>query len=144
VKIQRSILALIALCSLTISSAAHPAQVRVHVNGIKDVEGTIFIALCDKNTFLSRNCPYGMKKDPDTNGGEVTFEDIARGRYAVMVFQDKNNNRDLDWRLARPSEPWGVSVGDAKFSLRWLWPGPSFSKSGFDVDKDRAVDIRLE
>ena len=68
---------------------------------------------------------------------EFSFENIPAGVYAIIAFQDKNNNGRLDHILGLyPSEPFGFSW---KAKAKMI---PRFKDISFDVNKDtRDLDI---
>ena len=67
----------------------------------------------------------------------ASFEDLAPGRYAVTVYNDRNGNEafDKNW-LGIPRESWGVS-NNARPRLR----APGYGEAVFEID---AGEHRLE
>ena len=65
----------------------------------------------------------------------VNFDKLPMGRYAVSVFQDKNNNGQLDSGLfGIPTEKYGFSNGARR---------PNFNNSSFDFNGNMAITIRI-
>ena len=60
----------------------------------------------------------------------ASFEDLAPGRYAVTVYNDRNGNETFDknW-LGIPRESWGVS-NNARPRLR----APGYGEAVFEID----------
>jgi len=65
----------------------------------------------------------------------VTFNDLPIGRYAVSVYQDSNNNRQLDRGIfGIPKEKYGFSNGTRR---------PNFNDSSFDFSGNMTIAIRI-
>ena len=71
----------------------------------------------------------------------VTFSDIKPGNYAVSVFHDENQNKDLDQgMLGKPKEGYGFSN-----NVMGLIGPPSFKKARFYVpDGKSSIAIKLK
>lgn len=135
---------LFGLSILAIVSPAAAGQLEVSVANIRNETGTLLIAVCDAPSFLTANCPYYGRVSADASPAELTFDDVAPGRYAVQVIHDENANDTFDRNLLglpkegygfsnNPSSPFGppdfdaaaISIGDATMSadvaLRYLF-----------------------
>jgi len=112
------------------------ANVTVKVTGVTK-PGRIFVALCDKDHFMNPACPIQKSAAPSGREAALTFNDVAPGRYAVMVFQDVNGNGKIDLGLMFvPKEPWGIS--GPKVAI------PSFARNAILVgDGPLSIDIAL-
>jgi len=93
--------------------AAAPAQgspVIVTVNGIRDGQGSIRVAVCPRANFLQPLCPYVARAPAHAGATVVTIKDVPPGAYAVQAFHDANDNGVLDrnW-LGMPEEGMGFS-----------------------------------
>ena len=72
---------------------------------------------------------------------QVTFDQLAPGRYAVTVYNDANDNGrfDKNW-LGMPREAWGVS-NNPRPRLR----APRFDEAMFQLDAGaHSIEIRIE
>ncbi len=66
---------------------------------------------------------------------EIVFEDLPIGQYTVSVYQDSNNNGELDTGVfGIPKEKYGFS-NDAR--------RPSFSRCLFSFDKNMTITIQI-
>lgn len=72
----------------------------------------------------------------------LTFETeaLAKGIYALVVFEDLNNNGLLDQnKLGIPQEPFGFSK--AKLSI---FGPPSFNKASFNFPEESKIEVVLK
>ena len=72
----------------------------------------------------------------------LTFEteSLAKGTYALVVFEDLNNNGLLDQnKLGIPQEPFGFS----KAKLGIFGP-PSFNKASFNFPEESKIEVVLK
>ena len=77
------------------------------------------------------------RAEPVDGRAELVIPDLAAGDYAIKVFQDVNENRELDIGLLGPKEPYGFS-NDA----RGRFGPPSWEAVRFHFDgTDRTVEI---
>lgn len=70
----------------------------------------------------------------------ATFDELAPGSYAVIVYHDKNNNQEFDknW-FGMPREAWGVS-NNARPRLR----APLFEEASFELTAGvQSIDISI-
>jgi uncharacterized protein (DUF2141 family) len=66
----------------------------------------------------------------------VTFDKLPIGRYAVSVYQDSNNNSQLDTGLfGIPTEKYGFSNGARR---------PDFNNCVFDFNGNMTITIRIK
>jgi uncharacterized protein (DUF2141 family) len=89
----------------------------------------------DENTFPDS---YFRGEKTAVSGGVVliTFADLPRGKYAVSVYQDSNNNGRLDKNLfGIPTEKYGFSSNSGR---------PDYRKCVFNFDKDMTITISLK
>jgi uncharacterized protein (DUF2141 family) len=66
----------------------------------------------------------------------VTFADLPEGTYVVSVYQDSNDNEQLDKNIfGIPKEKYGFSNNPGR---------PNYGKSLFDFRHDMTITIRLK
>ena len=118
--------------------------IHVHVQGIRNAHGKVKAVLYgpDPNTFLVKGKKADKEREPAEEGAmTLCVAAPAKGRYAVVVYHDENNNRKFDrnW-VGLPTEGFGVSNNPSLF----LAP-PSFDEAAFEVDGDMAhVDVDMK
>lgn len=70
---------------------------------------------------------------------KVVFKDLPKGKYAVSIFHDENNNHKIDKRLIMPEE----GVGLSNFKTINFFNLPSFKSASFPLDHDKEVKIKV-
>jgi uncharacterized protein (DUF2141 family) len=126
-------------CLLLAAHAVSAATVEVHVSGAAGARGKISIAVCDRERFL-KQCAYSASLPA---GGEETVlkvHGVPRGRWAILAYQDENENGILDRNLLGiPSENYGFSR-----DARGRFGPPSFDDAAIEVKEDPTVaTVRL-
>lgn len=117
------------------------ADLNITVSNIQNSRGQIMLAVYDSRESFNGTMRYAEKVQ--ARQGEVTFRypNLPTGEYAVMVFQDLNENGKLDTDLlGRPTEPWGASMSE-KPAFR----APAWSDVCFTLPDDGlSVTIELQ
>jgi len=145
----------IAVGLLLLALPAAAGELRITVDGIRSPSGVILIGLYDSEASFDRAIELsdkeGFLNDPARVAGAalraniamtggVVFENLAPGRYAIILFQDENGNGRLDknfWGV--PTEPYGFGNDAGGF----LGP-PTFDEAAMSLDGgNKAVVINL-
>ena len=113
-------------------------KIIVKVEHINSAEGSINVAIFNsEKTFL--NTPF-LTKSEDAKTGEMIFEfeEVPNGEYTISIYQDMNENGELDKNLMGiPNEPYGVSKeGKSMFGP------PSYKDALFTVE-NMNVDLKI-
>ena len=86
--------------------SANAANLEVRVDNLHEA-GTVYAALYAGPNASWENAP-ALLASSDT--GQLLFENLPAGEYALQLFQDRNNNQRLDLsKRGRPLEPVGLS-----------------------------------
>jgi uncharacterized protein (DUF2141 family) len=122
------------------ASIADAADVTITVQGIRDDQGQIMVAVCDEKHFLGNDC-HNARAKAQMGAVVVTIADVAPGNYAVQVYQDENGNNRLDKNfLGIPTEPIGFSR-DAQGNMG----PPKFADAAVPVSNEPIrLDIKLD
>jgi uncharacterized protein (DUF2141 family) len=100
-------------CLAMIPCVAHADTLLVTVNGIKAGHGNLRIAVFDephRNEFAEGESLRGVEVPATDEQLTVEISELESGAYAIAVFQDLNENQELDRNLMRiPKEPYGFS-----------------------------------
>ena len=116
-------------CALLL--AAGPVQgatVEVRVSNVA-AKGKVKVAVCDRARFL-KQCAFSASVPAQPGETVVSLKDIPPGTWAVLAFQDANENGELDRNfIGIPSENYGFSRDAAG----------RFGPPGFD---DAAIEVR--
>lgn len=110
----------------------------IEVNGIKNNQGKIFIAIYDsEETFLNKASGIIAEiKDKKSTG---IFKGLKKGTYAVSFFHDENNNQKMDTKIfGIPKEPYGFSNG----AFGFMGP-PKFKDAKFNLDSNKKITVNI-
>ena len=67
----------------------------------------------------------------------ITFTSLTAGTYAAQIYQDLNNNKQMDVTGGRPTEPFGFS------KIAMLMGPPNFDAASFALAEDTEMKIVL-
>ncbi len=116
-----------------------PDKLEIIVNNIQVGKGSVVVDIYnnDKDFFKK---PIAIKTVKATNKSLDFSFDISEGIYAVAVYQDINENKQLDkgW-FSIPKEPYGLSN-----NYRPHFSRPSFNDCKFKVAQETTVTILLK
>jgi uncharacterized protein (DUF2141 family) len=114
--------------------AAHGAEVRVTVTGVRNGRGHVLVALCGEADFLKPHCPWQARAPAQPGAVQVLLAGVPPGIYAAEAFHDENDNGALDRNFfGMPEEGMGFS-NDAPMRFG----PPRFSAAAVVVPKDGA------
>lgn len=115
------------------SSAQQDCELVVKVENIKEIKGSMMIAIYDhQDRFLSKEV-MSADKAIERNDIEFSFKGLGEGSYAISIFQDENGNGKLDTNfMGIPSEPYAFSN-----NAKGLFGPPSFEDCKFEVKEGR-------
>jgi len=136
--ISRMVFACTVFCALTAGACA--ATVEVRVSGVAPGKGKINVALCDKERFL-KQCGYSGSAPAKGVETVVTLKDIPAGTWAVLAYQDENENNDLDRNfIGIPKESYGFSR-----DARGKFGPPGFEDAALEVkDGTTVAPVKLK
>lgn len=126
--------------ALLTSSVSSAATLTLNMNNVEVDQGEIRIAVFNSEETFTIKPSHIMGAASRSETVTVTFDDLPVGEYAVMLYQDTNNNEELDTNLLGiPKEPWGGSLnGSAVFGA------PKWKDVKFEVPESGAtIDIKL-
>ncbi len=100
-------------------------------------EGNIVLGLYTEDVFMVA-APTMSASAPVKDGKSVAvFENVPAGTYAILLFQDKNGNNQMDFEPnGMPTEPYGASN-----NVMSMGP-PSWSDSSFEL-KDQPLEMEI-
>lgn len=98
----------LAAATLCLAPPSYAADVNVTIQGLRNEEGVVRVAVCRESQFTRGTCRHTVSAP--AAAGSVTVEAIPPGTYAVQAYHDENENGELDRRsLRRPLEGLGFS-----------------------------------
>jgi uncharacterized protein (DUF2141 family) len=128
-------------CMGALCTPATATDLTVRVEGIREARGTIRLELDGSAAaWDNKEEPTALGSAPAVIGAVTyTFKGLPRGRYAVGVYHDANDNGKLDMNfLGIPKEDFGIS-NDPNLMRK-----PTFEESHVDVgDADQHITIHL-
>ena len=112
----------------------------VNVDGIQCCEGVMRLAVYNDSEYWlsSSNMVRGRLSFVLQESQTYEIHGLPKGKYAVVVYQDTNNDSKLDrWFGLLPKEPYGFSNNVGRF-------GPaSFNKAAINLYEDKTISIQL-
>lgn len=117
-------------------SATH--KLTVTITGIAQRSGKFYVGLAtDDKTFSGKSAITQTIDVPATGDATITFADLKPGKYAVRIYQDLNDNKQMDFSGQMPAEPFGFS------NVTMLMGPPSFDQCAFTLDGNKAVQVSM-
>lgn len=115
-------------------------ELTVQVNDILEIQGKVRIAIFkNADHFKNKQNPVDSAVIVVKSSTETYTFKLSKGTYAVAVYQDENNDGQLNTRaLGIPEE----SVGFSNMKKKKLRP-PDFHESSFFLQSDTTIQIPL-
>ena len=134
---------LFSLGLLGIMASAQAETLTVVATGLKSDKGKVQFSLYNKEGSIpdkELNKYFKMKRVSIAHGkARAVFRNLPKGRYAVSVFHDENDNRKIDKGLVMPTE----GVGLSNYPSINLFHLPDFKKASFLLKHDKTVRIHI-
>jgi uncharacterized protein (DUF2141 family) len=141
--VARRILTVGIVVSLLLAGQAQAARLIVTIEGIRNADGYLYVALFSKpDGFPDGNySAQHMKLKATAETLTVVFDDLVPGIYAVGAYHDENDNGRLDTSLiGYPKEGYALSNG-----IRAAISRPRFIDAAFAVGGEGAnVSLRIK
>ncbi len=114
-------------------------QLVVNVQNIKNLKGTLKFGVYNvDDDFLKKAVSWG-DVIIDKHSAKYVFNDLDRGIYAVSIYQDENDNGELDANFfGVPTEPYAFSN-----NAKGKFGPPSFEDCKFEVQDSTEIIIEL-
>ncbi|RYF74102.1 MAG: DUF2141 domain-containing protein [Cytophagaceae bacterium] len=132
--------ALLVSLGLTVAVQAQTKtyKLTLTVGNLMERKGTIRVGLITKaENFMGKAEIDTAIAVPAEGPMVITFTNLPAGTYAARLYQDLNDNKQMDMEGGRPAEPFGFS------KITMLMGPPSFEDALFDLDKDTDMKIGL-
>jgi uncharacterized protein (DUF2141 family) len=130
---QSTFRTLVLAAAFCAAGSASAASIEVRVQGVT-AKGKVLVAVCDKTTFL-KDCAYSGSAPAKAGETVVTVDGVPTGSWAVLSYQDENDNGKLDRNvLGIPKEPYAFSR-----DARGRFGPPSFEDAAFELREEKAV-----
>lgn len=134
---------LLCVCFAVFSYQAYSQSyaLTITVPNINPLQGEIQVSVFNSNaTFLKEHKEYKIYRfKADKTIGKFVINDLPKGEYAMIVYHDKNNNKEMDRSmLGIPKEGFGFSK-----NFKPKLSGPGFGDCSINLNSDTAIDIKL-
>ncbi len=123
-----------------LAANSHAHDLVLSIDHIKEIKGTMMIALYNSdNNYKSDTATFsGHKVAVTAKTLTVNFGDVPAGDYAIKLYQDKNDNGQIDTNFVGiPTEGYGFSNNGGGMGQ------PSFDEAKFKVDGVTKINIHL-
>ncbi|WP_339698024.1 DUF2141 domain-containing protein [uncultured Marixanthomonas sp.] len=105
---------------------------------VQSEEGNVVFGLYDETSFMKQPL-VGLEGEIKDGKASVTFEDVKPGTYAILLFHDKNGNKQMDFEAnGMPTEPYGASNNVMSMGPP-LWSDTKFKVTNEPVD----LEVRM-
>ncbi|HSC69093.1 MAG TPA: DUF2141 domain-containing protein [Cellvibrio sp.] len=131
---------LVGAAALVLTLPGMAQELTVTVDNIKSAQGNLLVAVYDKAESFDANTNWVVaRKIPMVEPSMVLeFKDLPAGDYAVKLFQDENQNGQIDKSsMGIPTEPYGISNNGGTFAP------PSFDEAKVGVETTTRIAIHL-
>ncbi len=128
----------VAAAIIALPTFAH--ELTLSVNNIKSIKGNLLVAVYDKEEHYNANSNWVAAKQVKVVGTSMSldFADLPAGNYAIKLFQDENENNQIDIGAnGIPTELYGFSNNGGSYGP------PSFDEAKVVVDKATEIEIQL-
>lgn len=129
----------VALAAMSLPSLAH--ELTLKVDKVKNVNGNLLIAVYDQAANYSSDSQWVVVRKVKVTEGPIRIPlgDVPTGHYAVKLFQDENDNNQIDKNSTGiPTELYGFSNNGGSYGQ------PSFDEAKVLVDKATEIEIHLK
>ncbi len=86
----------VGLAALLAAAPASAEDVVVHVENLRNDQGSVLVAVCTADDFLSAHCRHNARAKAHAGAADVLVGDVPPGQYALQAFHDENDNSELD------------------------------------------------
>jgi uncharacterized protein (DUF2141 family) len=130
------------LVNLTIDAQTNTYDLTVKVNGIETKKGMVEFGLFrDPDYFAQVGKTYRMMRvKVEASEESVTFHNLPKGKYAVCIYLDENNNDRCDKNF------FGIPTEKFAFSndVRPMLSIPSFEACSIYLNENKSIVIRAD
>ncbi|HEU4792017.1 MAG TPA: DUF2141 domain-containing protein [Flavobacterium sp.] len=118
---------------------AQNSNLTVSISGIKNNTGSLTAELYNTKEKFLKTSYKTISSAIKSNSATVTFTEIPKGEYTVLVYHDENKNGKLDKNfIGMPKEPVACSNNAKGF----MGP-PKYEDAKFTVTTDTKINIKM-
>jgi|LGOV01.1.fsa_nt_gb uncharacterized protein (DUF2141 family) len=114
-------------------------NIKITVKDIEVDKGQVMISLYNSDDSFLKH-PYKVeKKDADSNSLTFDFADLPKGFYAISIYQDRNEDLELNIGRFGPKEPFGISnYSEIKYEKA------KFIEAKFEVNDNNTTPLHIK
>lgn len=124
-------------------SQSETYSLTVKAEKLQNSKGVVQFALYNKDGSIpdeNYKNYYRLEKAKIVNGkSEITFKNLPKGKYAVNILHDENNNGKIDKSLLIPKE----GIGLSNYQTIGLTNRPNFIRASFELIADKTIDVKV-
>ena len=139
---MRNLIMAIIVMLFAIPVFAQTGTVVVDISGIENNTGVVRIGLYNSESTFPTFGEHFKGAEPRANelGVSFTFEDIPAGTYAIAVWHDENENKEMDKNLfGAPRENYGFSR-----NIYGSFGPPDFEEVSFELNPDKIITLKID
>jgi uncharacterized protein (DUF2141 family) len=142
-KLKRIFVTFFLLISTAYSIENDTLSLTIKVDKLQNSKGVVQFVLYDKEQSIpdmnfEKYCQKGTAVITEKSAS-YTFESLPRGRYAVNILHDENNNQKIDKRFILPKEGFGFS----NYNSLGFFNRPNFIKASFELKTDSTIYVKI-
>lgn len=115
----------------------------VEVKELQNSKGVVQFSLYNKEGTIPdenyKKCYKILKGKIQNGSSKVTFISLPKGKYAVNILHDENENGEIDKGLILPIE----GIGFSNYQSVGLTNRPNFSKASFELKENKTISIKV-
>ncbi len=115
----------------------------IKVKDLRNSKGVVQFSIYNKEgTIPDEKYKKYYKKDIATinnNTSTITFNDLPKGKYAINILHDENENGKIDKKFILPIE----GIGFSNYTSIGFTNKPKFSKASFELDSNTKMNIKV-
>ena len=142
--IRKSFFFFLSFCLFQNKSFSQESRQVVKITNLKKVKGSLYIGWYNDATTFPKNSKTLYRDKIEVNNQteiNVLFKNIPKGKYAIAVFLDENDNYKLDKNfLGIPKEKYGFSN-----NVLPAFRSATFEEAAFELkEQDAELIIKLK
>ena len=115
----------------------------IKVKDLRNSKGVVQFAVYNKDGSIpDEKYKKYYKKDISTiknNTSTITFNDLAKGKYAINILHDENKDEKIDKKFILPKE----GIGFSNYKSIGFTNKPNFSKASFELNSNTEMNIKV-
>ncbi|KQC33106.1 hypothetical protein AAU57_07080 [Nonlabens sp. YIK11] len=119
-------------------STVETYTITVNVDNARNDNGEMIFSLSTKDQFMKAAPLMAASSSIKDGVATVTFENVPKGEYAIIVLQDLNGNKQMDFEVnGMPKESYGVSNNVMSYGP------PTWAEAKFEVTENTTLRIAI-